>query len=365
MKENGAASFEKITTGALVTDRAISWGASWGDYDNDGDLDVFVANFSGQNNALYRNDGNGAFTKITDGIIVSDGGFSASTGWGDYDNDGDLDLFVTNAFANVQVKNYLYRNDLMETGAATFEKVTTGDHVNDLGWSYGFSWGDYDRDGDLDIFVARTFNEAQNNAFYRNNGNSNHWLEINGVGTTSNRSAIGAKLHVKATIAGAPVWQRRDIEGQSGYCNQNLQAHFGLGAASVIDSLKVQWPSGKIDILTNLKADTAMTITESPSTSVQEGAHEPTPREFELSQNFPNPFNPATTIRYHLPEAQPVKLIVYDTLGQTVATLVDEKKSAGAHTVVFDAPQTASSGLYFYRLRAGQYEETKKLLLMR
>ncbi len=365
LKDTGAASFEKVTTGALVTDRATSWSASWGDYDNDGDLDVFVANFNGQNNALYRNDGSGTFTKITDGIIVSDGGFSACSGWGDYDNDGDLDLFVTNAYASVQVKNYLYRNDLVETGAATFEKVTTGDHVNDLGWSYGFSWGDYDRDGDLDIFVARTFNEAQNNTFYRNNGNANHWLEINAVGTTSNRSAIGAKLFAKATIGGSATWLRRDIEGQSGYCNQNLQVHFGLGTATKVDSLKVLWPSGQIDIRTNIKADTALTIIESPSTSVQEGAHETSPREFELAQNYPNPFNPATTIRYRLPSAQPVKLIVYDTLGQTVATLVDENKPAGAHAVVFDAPQTASSGLYFYRLTAGAYEETKKLLLMR
>ncbi len=372
LKESGVASFEKITSSPLVADASISWSASWGDYDNDGDLDVFVANFGGQNDFLFRNEGNGAFTKITSGVLITDGGHSACSGWGDYDNDGDLDLFVTNAYANVQLKNSLYRNQLMETGSPDFEKITAGDLVNDLGWSYGFSWGDYDGDGDLDVFIARTFNEAQNNAFFRNETRGRHWLEINCVGTTSNRSAIGAKLHVKAAIAGKAVWQRRDIEGQSGYCGQNLQAHFGVGEATLIDSLKIVWPSGKVEVWRSIKADTVLTLTEGPASSVLEGAHNAAPREFELAQNFPNPLSaptalgqPATMIRYTLPQPEVVSLIVYDMLGREVATLINAPRAAGEHQFFFRLPSEASAGIYFYRMTAGTFRATKKLVVAR
>jgi len=372
LKESGTASFEKDTSSPLATGGGSSWSASWGDYDNDGDLDVFVANWSGPGNFLFRNEGAGTFTKITSGVLITDGGYSACSGWGDYDNDGDLDLFVTKAYASVQLRNSLFRNQLMETGTPDFEKVTAGDLVNDLGWSYGFSWGDYDRDGDLDIFIARTFNEAQNNAFFRNEISGQHWLEINCVGTTSNRSAIGAKLHVKATIAGKAVWQRRDIEGQSGYCGQNLQAHFGVGEATMIDSLKIVWPSGKVEVWRNIKADTVLTLTEGPASSVLEGAHEAAPHAFELAQNFPNPLSvrdaltqPATMIRYTLQQPETVSLIVYDLLGREVATLINAPHSAGEHQILFQIPSEARAGTYFYRMTAGKFSATKKLMVAR
>lgn len=153
-----------------------------------------------------------------------------------------------------------------------------------------------------------------------------------------------------------------------------MQAHFGLGAATMIDSLKIKWPSGTVDVRTNIKADTVLTITETPSTAVQEGAHETAPRAFELAQNYPNPFsakgrghlgNPATAIRYSLPEARAVKLVVYDTLGQVVATLVDERKSAGTNVALFEASEQLTAGVYFYRLHDGDFEQTRKLLVVR
>jgi hypothetical protein len=87
------------------------------------------------------------------------------------------------------------------------------------------------------------------------------------------------------------------------------------------------------------------------------------PHAFLLHQNYPNPFNPSTTIRYALPEASVVSLIVYDLLGRTVAVLVDEKREAGVHEAIFDA-QGLPSGLYFYRLRTGDFTQTRKLVLL-
>ena len=213
-KNNGDGTFTKITTGNIATDKASSMAATWGDYDNDGDLDVFVANNIGYANFLYRNEGNGTFTKILNDPIVSDLGYAHGAAWGDYNNDGYLDLFVASFFAsrfNLLYKNNGdgtftldgnnavakeaassvngfwadYNNDgyldlfvandngennllYKNTGNGNFEKITSGDIVNDGGYSVGASWADYNNDGYLDLFVANAGNH--DNFLYKNNG---------------------------------------------------------------------------------------------------------------------------------------------------------------------------------------------------
>jgi hypothetical protein len=261
--ESSTATFQKVTTGSIVNDGGDSWSGSWGDYDNDGDPDLFVANTSNQDNFLYTNNGDGTFTKVTAGVIVHDGGWSASGAWGDLDNDGDLDLTVTSAYGPSQLRNVLYRNTLMETGEAHFEKVISGPFVNDAGFSYGIALGDYDRDGDLDAFVAKTYSENENNALFRNDyAGGNHWLEVKCSGNPSNRAAIGARIRARAIVGGIPQWQLREISGQSGYCGQSLEAHFGLGDATVIDSLIVLWPSGNTDVFTSVGTNRVLSIVE-------------------------------------------------------------------------------------------------------
>jgi len=143
-------SFTRITTGSIVNDIGSSDGLSWGDYDNDGDLDLFVSNRD-TNNFLYRNDGNDNFTRIFSGAIVNDVGYSNGPSWGDYNNDGDLDLFVANFKINNSSDNFLYDNS---GNSGTFSKITSGIIANDNGSSCGGGWGDYDSDGNLDLFVA-------------------------------------------------------------------------------------------------------------------------------------------------------------------------------------------------------------------
>jgi protocatechuate 3,4-dioxygenase beta subunit len=99
-----------------------------------------------------------------------------------------------------------------------------------------------------------------------------------------------------------------------------------------------------------------------PTTGINESNVEP--GGFRLNQNFPNPFNPSTTITYHLPSSSDVKLVVYDTLGREVATLVDEKKSAGTHEIKFEGSKL-SSGFYIYKLSAGSFVEAKEMLLIK
>jgi uncharacterized repeat protein (TIGR01451 family) len=158
---NGNGTFSQVTNNPIANEAANSVTGLWADYDNDGWIDLFVANGGTRKNSLYKNMGNGQFQKITTGAIVNDVGDSVGASWGDYNNDGFLDLFVANA---ANEANFLYKNN----GNGTFTKVTTGSIVTDKGHTHGSTWSDFDNDGDLDLFVA---NDGQNNAIYRNNGN--------------------------------------------------------------------------------------------------------------------------------------------------------------------------------------------------
>ncbi len=250
---NGNGTFTQTTTGAIVNDLGASFGGSWGDYDNDGYFDLFVTN-DPDDNFLYRNNGNGTFAKVTSGAIVSDGKMSFGSSWGDYDNDGDLDLVVANKGQN----NLLFENK----GNSTFAKVVNERVVTDGGTSYGCTWNDYDKDGDLDLFVV---NQKEADFLYENNGNNNNWVNIKCIGTSSNKSGIGAVVKLTTIISGNTSTQVRHISGQSGggYAGQNsLSAHFGLGDATQIDQIEINWPSGIQQILNNISVNQFLTVVE-------------------------------------------------------------------------------------------------------
>jgi hypothetical protein len=159
---NGGGLFTGVTGDPLVSDMKPSDGATFADADNDGDLDAFVVNWYGVNNLYYTNNGNGTFTQITSQVIAADGGYSETASWGDYDKDGLVDLYVCNSDGNR--KNFMYHND----GNNTFTKITAGLAVNDAFYSRSISWTDMDLDGDADIFVTNENNEQEN--IYRNDG---------------------------------------------------------------------------------------------------------------------------------------------------------------------------------------------------
>lgn len=266
---NRDGTFTKVTTNAIATDFWVkpSEIGTWGDYDNDGLPDLFVTGDNGSPNRLYHNEGNGGFTKITNSIAAPmlnrpAGADSVICAWGDYDNDGYLDLFVSTHNGT----NALYHNN----GNGTFTQILTGDPVNDGGPYYSLGgWVDYDNDGFLDLFIARNNTDvpAVTNLLYHNNGNTNGWLEVKLTGTASNRSAIGAKVRVHATIGGKAFWQLREITTGGGRWVQPLTAHFGLGDATNIDQVRIEWPSGIVQVLTNVGPRQLITVTEHQQTS--------------------------------------------------------------------------------------------------
>ncbi len=269
---NGDGTFTEETSGSIVQDGGNSFGSSVADIDNDGDFDILVVNHANQNEFLYLNNGDRTFSNVTSDPVVASAGHSVGSAFGDLDNDGDLDLIVTNAFAgNSAVTNFLFLND----GKGNFVRIDTGSFSSDLGWSYGTALGDYDRDGDLDIAVANCFGANQHNALFRNEGNANAWLTISVIGTVSNASAIGTKVRIRSVINGTPVWQTRHVSGQSGYCGQNLEVHFGLGDAAIIDSISVTFPSGQKKILTNVTPRQHLIIKEDIPAGFLRGALQP------------------------------------------------------------------------------------------
>jgi outer membrane protein assembly factor BamB len=256
---NGDETFTRIFDSPIAHDSAYSVGGCWGDYDNDGDFDLFVSNGNSENNCLYKNDG--SFIRITQGIIVNDGGDSRGCSWGDYDNDSDLDLIVSNNGSTE--KNFLYSNN----GDGTFSKILSGPVANDTASSQGCSWCDYDNDGDLDLYIT---NYGQNNFLYNNNGNANHWVKIKCNSVQSNKSAIGTKIRLRAQINGNTVWQLRQIAGSVGRTSQESAiVHFGLGDASNIDKMILEWPSGIIQILENQPVNQLIEVTEAEDNPIQ------------------------------------------------------------------------------------------------
>ncbi len=165
LRNQGDGSFRNVSLTAGIRAGGHSNSASWGDYDRDGLLDIFVANdFSvEEDNFVHRNLGDGSFRRV-DRSIGIEGGFSDLGVWVDYDNDGDVDLFVSNI--RNQQRNFLYAND----GGGRFLHITSGALVSDEGRSAGSSWADYDNDGDLDVLVA--FEGFGRSFIYRNDGES-------------------------------------------------------------------------------------------------------------------------------------------------------------------------------------------------
>ena len=313
----GGGDFEEIMDGAPVTDQHASRSVNWIDVNRDGHLDLFVGNEANLSNDLYLNDGNGGFVAKKMGVFVStfssswgdidndgdfdlfvgntnitgskrnelllntdadfkqissgtahtDGGCTNGSAFGDFDNDGDLDLFVTNGFCSNNA-NFLYENQGDGTMIRADQELPGLRAV----CSYGAAWGDIDNDGFLDLVVANCKNDGadseQTNDLYQNNGNDNHWLKIKLVGSTTNRSAIGSVVGAKSMIDGKEVWQWRQVSSQSGYSGQNsLWVHFGMKSAEVLDSLIIDWPAGGRDVLKNIPVDQHLTITEGTITS--------------------------------------------------------------------------------------------------
>jgi hypothetical protein len=246
---NGNSTFsERAQSWGIDSPAAHSQGAAIGDYDRDGDWDVYVCDYDGYN-LLFRNDGN-HFSEVAASAGVRSS-FSGNRGalFADFNDDGWLDLYVTRGG-----DNKMYQNN----GNGTFSDVSSASGTADAGDSYSPSFADYDNDGDLDIFFSST--SHQNSVLYKNSGPFHNWLQIKLIGNASNRDGIGTKL--TAWLNGQRQTQAI-ISGQAYLCTgSDLTAHFALASSAALDSLVIQWPSGTRDRFFNLAANQKISLQE-------------------------------------------------------------------------------------------------------
>jgi len=235
-----------------------------GDYDRDGLLDLFVPDIKYKN--LYRNLGKDVFEDVTAvaGIAENLGQFASwGGGFMDFDNDGDLDLFVTNGSDHRldTQENVLLENVPGPKGKPIFRDVgpKCGEYFLTKNVGRGTAIGDYDNDGDLDVFVV-TLEVGRPSELVRNDGgNKKHWILLSLSGTKSNRDAVGARVTLKA---GGAI-QTRERGTADSYLSQNdPRLHFGLGDLKKIDAITVRWPSGIVQELKDVAADQILKVQE-------------------------------------------------------------------------------------------------------
>jgi enediyne biosynthesis protein E4 len=299
LKETQSPTLERIKNLPFAAE--LQDGQSYGfvDYDNDGHLDICLANYQYAPNRLYRNTGAGVWTSVATPFTAPAQNFNLSNAWGDFDNDGDLDVIFTR---DNDLPARLFLND--GTGLFTLD---AGSAVSQQRGTSGASIGDYDNDGDLDVFLSGKTDGPRGRALFRNDlTGPNHWVSFKLTGVESNRTALGARVRIKVKIKGKSMWLRRDVSAQNTFQGHNdLRVHFGLGDAAVIDSFEVRFPSGKITACQGMATDRFYTIVE--KNGVWDGCATPV-MEVVLASPLRLSPNPAgLEIAVRLPEGAPPK----------------------------------------------------------
>lgn len=266
--------FEEIGTiaGMALTDRGTAMAAmciSLGDYDNDGWLDLFITDFQKNSDHLWHNDGKGNFDEVSDqaGITVPTRDIlSFGGGFFDYDNDGWLDLFIANGHVYPEVEqvspevhfkqiNSLFHNERNGKFVETTKVAGRGFETPYVG--RGVAFADFDNDGFMDVVVANNGDPPL--LLHNTGGNGNHFLNFKLTGARSNRDAMGARIRITA----GGLSQIREIAGGGSYLSQSdLRAHFGLGEALQAATVEVNWPSGQHQVFHGVETDKFYVIQE-------------------------------------------------------------------------------------------------------
>tara|TARA_Y100000991_G_scaffold56314_1_gene41176 strand:+ start:6807 stop:8924 length:2118 start_codon:yes stop_codon:yes gene_type:complete len=372
-----------------------NYGSVWVDFDNDRDIDLFIAKCRGGDvqwkyNELWRNNGDGTYSNVADitgwyNSYYPNGGHNNSSNlgdpvqtwssaWGDFDNDGLMDVYV-GASASGDGGHKLMQNN----GDGTFSDRTAGSGVEGAAYGIENDSGDFNNDGYIDIlsngnmllnngdFTFSIYDgnmpgpgaigDANNDGFldvfngsnlYQNNGNDNNWLKVITVGTASNINGIGARIEITSPVIGTQI---RDVRSGTGFRFMgSLNTYFGLGEDTSITSLTVYWPSGIIDTFSNLSTNQSVNIIEGQTLSAESS-------ERHQISIFPNPANDSVRIKTENYSLEGSIISVFDINGRRVLNY----KSIGSNNLV--DVSSLSSGEYILRviLSNGEIYTTKLL----
>lgn len=369
-----------LPNGLGLTPGGGNYGTVWIDYDNDRDLDLFIAKCRGgsttiSTNELWRNDGNGVFINVADsnnwyqtnypGVghnnssNLGDNVQTWSSAWADFDNDGDMDVYVGASSAANGLSKLMKNN-----GDGTFTDVTAGSGVASANLGIENAPADFDNDGFVDILSngnilfnngdftftnyssdmppSGAIGDTNNDGFldifrsgniHLNNTNAHNWVKINTIGTTSNINGIGARVEIQ-TGNGTQI---RDVRSGEGFeFMSSLTTHFGLGTFTSIQSITIYWPSGIVDYIENPAINTTHNITEGSALSVID--------ETLVDVNiYPNPVEDNLNIKTSADVINKVATI-FDINGKRVLNLKLKSTTIDVSNL--------TSGIYFLRLES-------------
>ena len=381
-KNNGDGTFVDVSDqSGIVTEingrPTGAMGLCVGDYDNDTDLDFFITNYDAD--LLWRNNGDGTFTNVAEAVGVANEGVGWYASFIDYDNDGWRDLYVVNGdIDNSQKTN---RNRLYHNRNGQFVDRADALNVSVDVVGRGATAGDFDNDGDVDFYVVNN----TSNTLLQNDVNPNtgfpeksrvNWTKFRLQGTKSNRDGIGTRV----TVVTDSLVQTQELICGTGFLGgDSLELEFGLSSAYRIDAVTLEWPSGIVETYHDLSLPTQnktlFTFVEGGTVTV---AVEPTGKRSttwgkvkvaEVLQNYPNPFNPETWIPYRLFESTDVQITIYSQSGEMVRHFNLGRQSHGEKTLYWDGKnrvgETVASGIYFYQFRAGDTRSVRKMWLLK
>jgi hypothetical protein len=256
-------------------------GPTSGDFDGDGDLDLFITNFHRESNTLYRNEGEGQFSDFTNPAGLEEPSYAKvgmATQFFDYDLDGDLDLFVANGHVYPEVsdaplgtsyrqENQLFRND----GGKRFVDVSaaSGPGLAVKKVSIGAAFGDYDNDGDIDVFVVDLDDTA---TLLRNDfTGAGHWLTVQLFASDLDRDVPGARIRLVA--GGKSQW--RTMHGASFLSYNDIRANFGLGGQTQVDLVEITWPDGTGSTVEAVPANRLLVVRQNGTHTVLDSGASP------------------------------------------------------------------------------------------
>lgn len=329
-----------------------NYASLWHDYDNDGDADLFISKCSGGLPCeLHRNNGDGTFTDVAPQLNINVSADTWSSAIADFDNDGDMDIFIG---SNGSVRHFLFRNNLDTTNNVEepFTNITAGSGLDlDTSTNRDYIAYDFDNDGFVDIMGGGTkiwfnngngtftasnfpgvtigpvgdfnndgFLDIQNgNKLNINSGNGNNWLTINFKGMQSNSNGIGTRVEIYGPFGK----QIRDVRSGEGFeFMSTLNTHFGIGTATMIEKVIVKWPSGVVDVITNPTINQPLFVMEGSTLAAKEFAN----TTFSI---YPNPANDVLNFKMKDKYSQIKTAEIFDMTGRSVSksTVLDHSIS--------------------------------------
>ncbi len=364
------APYSNVSVATNMDAQMYGMGIAVGDYDHDQDLDYYVTDIGP--NALFQQQANHTFTDqaANAGVLNDSIGPGLAIGWGDawidYDNDMWQDLFIANGYiqlipifvSNEQDPDKLYRN----LGNGTFSDVGLSLSLGDTNAGRGMAMSDYDQDGDLDMFVNVVNIDSagtESSILYQNDlQTSNHWLQVQAQGTYSNRDAFGTQMMISV---GGEKWLH-EVNGGSSHMSQHSSiAHFGMGAATTVDSLWVIWPTGNVQLLTQITADQRILVVEDSLSFL--ATPSPALRGFSA---YPNPFNQSIKIEFEFGATETARIRITDVRGVVVKSealpVFQNEKQTWIWNGEYGDGRLAAAGLYSVQILTDNAVHTLRVI---